>query len=712
MRIDNESLYGRIGEIVKKHNMIFVTYNDLESSIKALNTIEEKVKNTICLDIETSGFEFAFDELLGIGIGLNLTRSIYINTRGWSKEDIIKVVNKINELPNKKVAHNEFFDRKFILGYIGIDLLCDYCTYTYAHVLFPDKQYYNESLSLKELARQYTEYGDYEESLEEFKKDYCKVNKIKVKEFKYSMIPDSILAPYCCMDTITTLNLFNKFERIVRKYIESGEWEKVREVIEIIHKANKYYIKASAEGLLVDVNKVLEINDELTKDQEILLAEILKLDEVKKATISIKRNELIKAQAKRKSKLPLSRCRKLWKETQFKLSSSAHKIELFINQMKLEPLEKTDKGAPKVDTAFINNYAEKGIEVMTKIDEYLKNEKIIRAFLGVSDEEDEETEDKGLWKATRQGTYNRVHPNYNINGTITSRVACSGGVNIQQYPSRGKAKIVKKCITVEDGYKIFAWDFSSFELRILGFIANEPSFKEAFDKDYDLHSLTAYNVFKDKMDLESTELPDILKEIKNKYSDTFRYMSKAINFLIPYDGSATGLSKSLGTSRKEAQAMLDSYFDANRGIKEFMYNNKVKAREIGYVENYFGTRMFFRLTKSYDFENQPKKKNYQALSEYRVTSNHQIQSFNSFYLYKCMDTFFTEIEQLGIDVSLMFTIYDSVVLKVKNDVDDLYLKDLVRKHFVKTYDDVTFEIDITRTPEGKNSWYDYAEVEL
>lgn len=143
-----------------------------------------------------------------------------------------------------------------------------------------------------------------------------------------------------------------------------------------------------------------------------------------------------------------------------------------------------------------------------------------------------------------------------------------------------------------------------------------------------------------------------------------------------------------------------------------MYGNKKEAREKGFVENYFGSRMFYRLTKSYDFENQPKKKNYQALSEYRTSTNFKIQSFNAFYLYKCMDTFFTEIEQLGIDVSLMFTIYDSVVLKVKNDVDDLYLKDLVRKHFVKTYEGVTFEIDITRTPEGKNSWYDYAEVEL
>ena len=173
-----------------------------------------------------------------------------------------------------------------------------------------------------------------------------------------------------------------------------------------------------------------------------------------------------------------------------------------------------------------------------------------------------------------------------------------------------------------------------------------------------------------------------------------------------------GLAKSLGTSRQEAQDMLDSYFKANIGIRDFMYGNKIEARDKGYVENYFGSRMVYRLTKNYNFENQPKKKNYQALAEYRTSTNFKIQSFNAFYLYKCMDSFFKEVEALGLDISLMFTIYDSVVLKASNDLEDDYLKQLVRKHFVKEYDGITFEIDITRTPEGKNSWYDYAEIEL
>ena len=104
-------------------------------------------------------------------------------------------------------------------------------------------------------------------------------------------------------------------------------------------------------------------------------------------------------------------------------------------------------------------------------------------------------------------------------------------MNVAQYPSRGLGKTVKKCIVVEEGYKFISFDFKSFELSVLGFIADEPKFKEMFDNGYDPHSFTAYNVFKDQMQLESTSIKEIMKEIKEKYSETFRYKAKSIKYL-------------------------------------------------------------------------------------------------------------------------------------------------------------------------------------
>ena len=46
----------------------------------------------------------------------------------------------------------------------------------------------------------------------------------------------------------------------------------------------------------------------------------------------------------------------------------------------------------------------------------------------------------------------------------------------------------------------------------------------------DLHSKTAYSIWKDEMDIDS-KLPEkeILKLVKEKYSETFRYYAKSIN---------------------------------------------------------------------------------------------------------------------------------------------------------------------------------------
>ena len=60
----------------------------------------------------------------------------------------------------------------------------------------------------------------------------------------------------------------------------------------------------------------------------------------------------------------------------------------------------------------------------------------------------------------------------------------------------------------------------------------------------------------------------------------------------------------------------------------------------------------------------------------------------------------------------MFTIYDSVLLRVNDSIDDNILIPIIKKHFVSTYDEVTFDIDLTRNPEGKRDWYSYGEVEL
>ena len=68
---------------------------------------------------------------------------------------------------------------------------------------------------LKQLAMRFTDLGDYEKELDDYKKTFARKNKIKLEDFNYGMLPVDILAPYACKDADGTFQLFNKFYPLV-----------------------------------------------------------------------------------------------------------------------------------------------------------------------------------------------------------------------------------------------------------------------------------------------------------------------------------------------------------------------------------------------------------------------------------------------------------------------------------------------------------------
>jgi len=704
-KINNDELAGKIKELHKSYDLEFYYTDNLATAKKWLSQIKEKVTNSIAIDIETGGFLFYKYKMLGIGIATSLKKGVYFSVRDWSDSSIKSLLTLIKNLPQKKVYHNMFFDVKFMWGKYGINIMGDYDTLTYSHSLYTDRQYYKEGLGLKDLTVEFLPYGNYEEQLIDYKKDYCKLNKVKVSDFSYDLIPDDILTPYAIMDVICTLQLFNIFEKTVIQY-EEGYWKGIRKVIETKHEANKLYIEASVRGLKIDKEKVLEIHSELSSTLDIVSKTILKNNDIKTAEKLIFRDVLNKAQEKRKSLLPLSRCRVLYNKNKFNLNSNQHLAILFYDVLKLKVTRKTKGGSPATDVKVIEEFLNQDIEIMKSINEYNKINKILTSFLNV---DNVKNEDKGIWGLVSDE--GRIHPNYNINGTVSSRLSGSNP-NILQYPSKGMAKIVKKCVVVEDGYKLISFDFKSFEVAILGYLAEEPKIQEMLYNNLDPHSYSAYNIFKDKMNLESTEIKDIIEEIKTKYKDTYRAKCKALNFLLPYGGGAGALSKEIKGTKKEAQDMIDNYFQSNSKVNDYMNYQKNFAHKNGYVENYFNARLYLRNVKNYNPFKIQIKKNWLAIPEYRVTSNWTIQSFNSFYLYERLIKFFKFVKEKKIDIQLMFTIYDSLMLRVNEDISDDYIVELLKEYFEEVWNGVPFGIDVSRTPDGKYDWYSYEELEL
>ena len=158
----------------------------------------------------------------------------------------------------------------------------------------------------------------------------------------------------------------------------------------------------------------------------------------------------------------------------------------------------------------------------------------------------------------------RIHTSFNQTVAATGRLS-SSDPNLQNIPIRTEeGREIRKAFVPRTGWTLLSADYSQIELRILAHYADDPILIESFEKDEDIHSRTASEVFQASRDAVSDEL---------------RRQAKAINFGIMYGMSAFGLSRELGISPKMAKTYIDSYFERYSGIKRYMEQTIAQARQ-------------------------------------------------------------------------------------------------------------------------------------
>lgn len=170
-----------------------------------------------------------------------------------------------------------------------------------------------------------------------------------------------------------------------------------------------------------------------------------------------------------------------------------------------------------------------------------------------------------------------IHTSFNQTITATGRLS-SSNPNLQNIPVRDEqGKEVRKAFVPEDGQKFFSADYSQIELRIMAHLSQDKNLIEAFRQGQDIHAATAAKIFK--------------KEIADVTSDE-RRKAKTANFGIIYGISAFGLAERMGVSRSEARTLIDEYFAAYPGVKEYMTRSINMARDKGYTETIFHRRCY------------------------------------------------------------------------------------------------------------------------
>jgi DNA polymerase-1 len=248
---------------------------------------------------------------------------------------------------------------------------------------------------------------------------------------------------------------------------------------------------------------------------------------------------------------------------QFNLASPKQLAEILFEKLQIPVLKKTAKGAPSTKEEVLQELA---------LDYPLP--KILLEHRGLAKLKSTYTDKLPTMinPATR-----RIHTSYHQAGTATGRLS-SSDPNLQNIPARtAEGRRVRQAFVASPGSKLIAADYSQIELRIMAHLSADKSLVNAFELGRDIHSATAAEVFAVGLDQVTADQ---------------RRSAKAINFGLIYGMSAFGLSRQLNIGRKQAAEYIDLYFQRYPEVQQYMNHVRHSAAEKGYVETFFGRRLY------------------------------------------------------------------------------------------------------------------------
>lgn len=216
--------------------------------------------------------------------------------------------------------------------------------------------------------------------------------------------------------------------------------------------------------------------------------------------------------------------------------------------------------------------------------------------------------------------------------------------NLQNIP---KKQMYRSCFVAPEGYRLITADMSGAELRILGNLSRDPIFIESYANGIDLHTRTASETFGVPM---------------NKVLHSQRDAAKALNFGLCYGLSKFGLARRLKISEKEAEKIIDNYFDRYKGIKRYLEQAAAGAIRKRYSRTVSGRKRFYRLPPYTD----PDFKRAKAGIE-RQAKNAAIQGANADTIKQSMIYLVNRLEEGGYDARLISTVHDEVIVEVRED---------------------------------------------
>ncbi len=244
-----------------------------------------------------------------------------------------------------------------------------------------------------------------------------------------------------------------------------------------------------------------------------------------------------------------------------------------------------------------------------------------------------------------RGSDGRVHTSFNQTVTATGRLS-SSDPNLQNIPVRTEfGRHIRECfVPLREGELFVSADYSQIELRLLAHLSGDESLIEAFCSGADFHTSTAARVFGVPTEAVTSQM---------------RRHAKAVNFGIVYGQQAFGLAQSLGIGFKEAQEIINRYFQVHPGVRAYLDETIAQAKKHGYAVTMFGRKRHIPELRAANATQR-------AFGE-RTAMNHPMQGSAADIIKLAMNEVRCRLSEEGFKSQLMLQVHDELDFSVPAD---------------------------------------------
>jgi DNA polymerase-1 len=256
----------------------------------------------------------------------------------------------------------------------------------------------------------------------------------------------------------------------------------------------------------------------------------------------------------------------------------------------------------------------------------------------------------------------RIHTSFNQTVTATGRLS-SSTPNLQNIPIRTEeGRKIRAAFVPRQGWTMFSADYSQIELRLLAHYSEDPILVEAFEKNEDIHTRTAAEVFQLFPSMINSEL---------------RRQAKVINFGIIYGMGPYRLARELGITQKMAKTYIEHYFTTYKGVKRFIDETIEEARKVGKVRTLLDRHRWLP-----DILN--RNRTAREFAE-RTAVNTPIQGTAADLIKVAMIRIHESLHKEGLRAKMLLQVHDELVFEVPHE-EKQGAADMVKRYMEGVYD--------------------------